>query len=328
MVYRAAVVGCGLIGSEFSDTVTVPGVWSHAAAYVECPGIDLVAICDSDEPRLARCAQRWQVPLQYSDFTAMLNSAQPELVSICTPDATHAALIREALAHGAVRAVLAEKPLAVTLAQADELMALATAHDKVLAVNYSRRFAPGFVRLQSLIANDALGDIRSVSGFYTKGVLHNGSHWFDLARFLVGAVTCVTGINRLGEGGDDPTLDVMLEFAGGSSGYLHACAASSYAIFEMDIVGTLGRARIIDSGFAIELYEVSESAFGAGYRRLALREILEGELGRALPEAVASVVGSLRDGLAPRCSASDGRQAMAIGLAALESARTGLPSDL
>lgn len=328
MVYRAAVVGCGLIGSEFSDTVTVPGVWSHAAAYVECPGIDLVAICDSDESRLARCAQRWKVPLQYSDFTAMLNSAQPEIVSICTPDATHAAFIREALAHGAVRAVLAEKPLAVTLAQADELMALATAHDKVLAVNYSRRFAPGFVRLQSLIANDALGDIRSVSGFYTKGVLHNGSHWFDLARFLVGAVTCVTGINRLGEGGDDPTLDVMLEFAGGSSGYLHACAASSYAIFEMDIVGTLGRARIIDSGFAIELYEVSESAFGAGYRRLALREILEGELGRALPEAVASVVGSLRDGLAPRCSASDGRQAMAIGLAALESARTGLPSDL
>ena len=96
----------------------------------------------------------------------------------------------------------------------------------------------------------------------------------------------------------------------------------------MDIVGTLGRARVTDSGFSIELYEVSDSAFGAGYRRLALREMLEGGLGRALPEAVASIVGSLRDGHPPRCSADDGRQAMAIGLAALESARSGLPADL
>lgn len=328
MGYRAAVTGCGLIGSEFSDTVTAPGVWSHAAAYVGCPGIDFVAVCDHDASRLARCAERWQVPSQYRDFATMLDGAQPEIVSICTPDATHAGLIREALAHGAVRAVLAEKPLAVTLAQADELMALAAEHDKVLMVNYSRRFAPGFVRLQALIAGGALGEIRSVSGFYTKGVLHNGGHWFDLARFLVGAVTRVTGINRLGEVGDDPTLDVMLEFSGGASGCLHACAASDYAIFEMDIVGTLGRARMTDSGFSIELYEVSDSAFGAGYRRLALREILEGGLGRALPEAVASVVGSLRDGIAPRCSAADGRQAMAVGLAALRSARTGLPADL
>jgi predicted dehydrogenase len=328
MAYRAVVVGCGLIGSEFSDTVIVPGVWSHAAAYVGCPGIDLVAVCDHHALRLARCAQRWQVPLQYHDFRAMLDGAQPEIVSICTPDATHAAIIREALAHGAVRAVLAEKPLAITLAQADELMALAITHGKVLVVNYSRRFAPGFVRLQALIADGALGDIRSVSGFYTKGVLHNGSHWFDLARFLVGAVTRVTGINRLGEVGDDPTLDVMLEFAGGASGYLHACAASDYAIFEMDIVGTLGRARMIDSGFSIELYEVSASPFGAGYLRLVLREIFEGGLGRALPEAVASIVGSLRYGRPPRCSADDGRQAMAIGLAALESARSGLPAYL
>lgn len=328
MAYRAAVVGCGLIGSEFSDTVTAPGVWSHAAAYVACPEVDLVAVCDHDASRVACCAERWQVPLQYRDFTAMLDGVQPEIVSICTPDATHSPLLREALAHGAVRAVLAEKPLAITLAQADELMELAVTHGKLMVVNYSRRFAPGFVRLQALIAGGALGDVRSVSGFYTKGVLHNGSHWFDLARFLVGAVSRVTGMNRLGEGGCDPTLDVMLEFSGGASGYLHACAASDYAIFEMDIVGTLGRARMIDSGFSIELYEVSGSPFGAGYRRLALREILEGGLGRALPEAVASIVESLRDGRPPRCSADDGRQAMAVGLAALESARSGLPTAL
>lgn len=323
MVYRAAIVGCGLIGSEFSDTATLPGVWSHAAAYTACPETELVAICDPDNSRLDRCGERWNVAARYSDFAKMLDAERPEIVSICTPDHTHYVLIRIALEHPAVRAVLAEKPLALNLEQADELVKTAAARGVILAVNYSRRYAPGFERLREMIAAGALGAIQAVSGFYTKGTLHNGSHWFDLANFLVGSTHQVIGINRMGEAGEDPTLDVILKFECGAAGCLHGCDASAYSLFEMDILGREGRARIVDSGFSIEIYGIEASPFGAGYRKLVLLEKIDGGLENALLVAVADLVRCLRVGGASRCSGGDALRTLDIGFAALLSAQTG-----
>lgn len=325
MAYRAAIVGCGLIGSEFSDTTSLPGIWSHAAAYAACPDIELVAICDQDEARLKRCGERWNVAARYRDFAQMLGAQRPEIVSICTPDATHYTLIRTALEHPAVRAVFAEKPLSLSLDQADELIDLAASRGVILAVNYSRRYALGFERLRGMIGAGVLGSIQTLSGYYTKGTLHNGSHWFDLANFLLGQAHLVTGIDRLGEVGEDPTLDVILEFECGAAGYLHGCDAAAYALFEMDILGSQGRARIVDSGFIIEVYGLEASPFGAGYRKLTLQEKIDGCLENALLEAMMDMARCLRDGGVPRCSASDARQALAVGLAARQSLQTGQP---
>ncbi len=325
MDYRTAIAGCGLIGSEFSDTASLPGVWSHAAAYAACPDTELVAICDQDEARLDRCGERWNVAARYRDFAQMLDTQRPEIVSICTPDHTHYALIRTALEHPAVRVVFAEKPLALNLEQADELVKFAAARGVILAVNYSRRYAPGFEQLRKMIADGVFGTVRAVSGFYTKGTLHNGSHWFDLANFLIGPTRQVIGINRMGEDGDDPTLDVMLEFESGAAGYLHGCDAAAYAMFEMDIVGSQGRARIVDSGFVIEIYGVVASPFGAGYRKLVLQDKIDGGLENALLAAIVDMVRCLREGGMPRCSGGDALQTLNIGFAALCSAQAGRP---
>jgi len=323
MAYRAAVVGCGLIGSEFSDTTTMPGIWSHAAAYANCPDTQLVSVCDPDKSRLKQCATRWNVVAQFTDLATMLDEQRPEIVSICTPDATHYPLIRLALEHPGVRAVLAEKPIAVNLDQAGKLASLAAKVNKILAVNYSRRFATGFCELKVMLERGDLGSIQAVSGFFTKGTLHNGSHWFDLARFLLGPVRRVTGIDRLREPGDDPTLDVILEFASGAAGYLHGCDAGAYDLFEMDIVASAGRVRIVEEGLKIKLYRVESSPFGAGHKHLADPGEIDPGLSTALSEAIADIVRCLRKQGTPRCSADDARQALAIGLAALRSAREG-----
>lgn len=328
MSYRAAIVGCGLIGSEFSDTASLPGVWSHAQAYTLCDGTDLVAVCDPDAGKLAACGQRWGVAARYSDFSRMLDEARPDIVSICAPDASHHALIREALLHPSVRAVLAEKPLALELAQADELVDLAAARGVVLAVNYTRRYAAGFEQVREWIAAGALGGIQTVSGYFTKGTLHNGSHWFDLAEFLVGPVIGISAMDRLREGGVDPTLDVLLRFESGASGFLHGCDSRAFALFEMDVIGSAGRLRIVDSGFSIELHQVEPSPFGGGYRRLACRETIAGGLPQALLLAVEDVVGCIANGAMPRCSGGDAARALKIGLAAHRSAQTGQPVEL
>ena len=323
MAYRAAVVGCGLIGSEFSDTANMPGTWSHAAAYIGCSDTQLIAVCDPNPTKLERCSTRWSVAARYSNFAAMLDEQLPEIVSICTPDATHYSLIRQALEHPGILAVLAEKPLAVNLEQADELASLAARLGKLLAVNYSRRYAKGFIELKVMIERGDLGEIQTVSGFFTKGTIHNGSHWFDLARFLLGPIRRVLGMDRLREPGNDPTLDVMLEFESGAAGYLHGCDATSYDLFEMDIVASLGRVHIVEEGFEIKLYRIEPSPFGAGHKRLVHRGDVDPGLTNALSEAVADIVHCLGNRGIPRCSVGDARQALAIGLASLRSAQNG-----
>lgn len=323
MAYSAAVAGCGLIGSQFSDTVDIPGVWSHAAAYTVCPDTKLVAVCDPEPTRLARCADRWNVTARHADFKTMLDQAQPEIVSICTPDENHFQLIRAALEHPAVRAVLAEKPLALDFQQAADLVKIAAARDVVLAVNYTRRYATGFEQARKCLRSGALGKVQTVSGFFTKGTLHNGSHWFDLAEYLIGSVQSVSATDRMNEGGNDPTLDVMLRFEDGAAGYLHGCDARSFALFEMDIICSEGRLRVIDSGFFIEIYQVEASPLGAGYRRLAFREKIDGGLSHALLHAVENIAGCIGERCAPVCSGKDAMQALKIGLAAHRSVQTG-----
>jgi len=323
MSYHAAIVGCGLIGSEFSNTVTLPGVWSHAAAYAACPDTKLVAVCDQDRAKLNSCVAQWKTASPHNDLTQMLDACQPQIVSICTPDTSHFELVQIALKHSAVMAVLVEKPLAMNLGEANDLIELSGAYKKVLAVNYSRRYAPGFQRLNKIIESGDLGEIQLVSGLYTKGTLHNGTHWFDLALFLFGPVSSVTAVDRLSEAEEDPTLDVVLKFGSGISAYLHACDTSAYSIFEMDIIGSRGRVRIVDSGFTIEYHQVTKSGFGAGYKKLLLHEEINGDLGEALPVAVANLVQCLREGSSPLCSARDARQALEVGFSAMQAAQTG-----
>ncbi len=315
MKYRAAIVGCGLIGSEFSDAMSLPGVWSHAGAYAAHPDVDLVAVCDQDERKLTRCGKRWGVAAAYTDFVSMLAEVRPEIVSICTPDAAHYQQIRVALEAPGVRAVLAEKPLAQERQEAEELIDLAASRGVILAVNYTRRYAPGFRRLKETLDDGELGKVQAISGFYTKGVLHNGVHWFDLARWLIGPIKKASGIDVLREAGNDPTLDASLEFATDLRGYLHGLSASNYAIFEMDIACTQGRVRIVDSGFRIEIQRVENSPFGKGYYHLGNAEILAGGMEDALYNAVDDLTQCLARGAAPCCSGEDALAALKVGLA-------------
>lgn len=325
MVYRAAVIGCGKIGSEFDAELGrgCAGIQTHAAAYTACKQTHLVAVCDADPSKLERCAEHWRVKGRYRSALQLLEEERPEIVSVCTPDVTHHELICAVLQTEGIRAVLAEKPLALTLGDAQELVALAERRGVVLAVNFSRRYSPSHVSLGDFLRAGGIGPIRLLTGLYTKGTIHNGTHWFDLARFLVGEVVRVAGHDRLHEIGDDPTLDARLEFQSGAIAELHACAAGDFTVFEMDLIGRDGRVRVVESGHVMEFFEVSEGIPFVGYRSLVQKKHLEDRLDQLLLHAVEDVVGCLEQARSPRCSGSDGIAALRIALAVGAAARSG-----
>lgn len=326
MTYRAALIGCGKIGSEFDDNPRVKGVYSHAGAYTACAETELIAVCDKDPEKLSRCAEKWNVDAAFCDAHQMLAETRPDIVSICSPDPTHYELIRFALNIPGMQAVFAEKPLAVELDQANELVEEAAQRRVLLAVNYSRRYSNSYVELRKLLNAGEMGAILAVSGYYTKGIIHNGSHWIDLARFLLGDVVAFQGINSTGEASPDPTLDGLIEFARGTKGYLHGCDFDDQvSFFEMEIVGTRGRVNITDSGRTIIFYELADNPHHAGYKTFSkIREIDHG-LSDAMLNAVNDLVRSLDTRSEPRCNGRDAIEALKIACALRDSARSGSP---
>jgi predicted dehydrogenase len=320
---RAAVIGCGKIGSEFADDPRVRGVYTHAGAYSAVKRVQLAGVCDVDSARAERCARRWSVPRAFTDAHRLLAEVSPEIVSVCTPDATHADVLRAVLAAPSVRGVLAEKPLAASAAEAAELVALAEDRGIVLAVNYVRRYAAGHRNVKDALASRAVGDVLSVTGIYSGGLVHNGSHWLDLARWLIGEVVAVQAHGS--DAAPDGNPDVTLELAGGVTAFLRGCRDSEFSAFEADILGTKGRIRLVDSGHRIERYGVGDSPYYSGYRVLAAGGIEAGGIEDAMTGAVDDLLTCVATGRTPQCSGRDGVAALAVAEAAFRSFKTGRP---
>ena len=322
------MVGCGRIGSEIADDPLGKGIESHAGAYTESPLTTLVAVCDRDPDRARRCGTRWGVAARYQDCSEMLAEQQPDLVSVCTPDETHFDVLRTVLSAPSVRGVLAEKPLALSLAEAEEVARLASERGVRLAVNYVRRYAGSHRRLKEFVTAGGIGEVQAVGGYYTKGTIHNGTHWFDLARFLVGDVARVWGRDALREDGNDPTFDAFLEFETGAAGHLQACRTGAYTIFEMDLVGTKGRVQLLDSGHVFRTFELADSPRYSGHRALVPVEGLSGGFEDALLNAVEDLARAVEAGIEPLCSAADGIAALNIALGVRASTVSGALIDL
>ncbi len=323
---RAALIGCGNIASRLSSDAGAVGIYTHAEAYQQCADTELVALCDLDDAALQECGERWQVAARYRDVRQLLDEVRPEIVSICTPDATHHELALLALGAPGVRGVLIEKPLALDVAEARELVALAAQKKVTVAVNYSRRYAASHQALREDVRTGRLGRIQSVGGIYTKGVLHNGTHWFDLLRFVVGEIVSVRGFQREGKATYDPTLDAVLELESGASAHLQGCDAACFSIFEMDIIGSEGRARIVDSGHTIERFETAEDPRYAGYRALRRVDADYPGMRDTTLHAVRDLAACVAGGGTPRCSIDDALRALEIAIAVKESAQIGMPA--
>jgi predicted dehydrogenase len=328
MAWRAAVIGCGLIGSQFSERALGLGVYSHAEAYHVCPDFTLAAVCDPDPDRLASCARRWGVAGAYARAGDLLAGERPAVVSICAPDPAHFELALLALDSPGLKALFMEKPLALDLDQARRIVELAEERGVVLAVNYLRRYSPAFQEARRRIRAGELGRLQAVGGYYTKGIRHNGSHWLDLVRWLVGEVASVQAWNGLGEAGDDPTLDLRLRFQDGPAGWLLGCRAEAYSVFELDILGEAGRLRLVDAQQVFESQRVGESAFYQGYRTLQPPELIEARLRDLLLRAVEDLAACLREpGRQPLCTGRDALAALAIAEAAADSALRGAEAN-
>ena len=106
-IINFAIIGCGVIAP------------SHAEGIVNTPSAKLVAVADVIEERAREFAQKYNCDW-YVDYKEMLDRPDIDVVNICTPSGLHSEMAIEAMKRG--KHVLTEKPMAVTLEQAEAMI--------------------------------------------------------------------------------------------------------------------------------------------------------------------------------------------------------------
>jgi len=323
MTYRAGIVGCGRIGCAFDDDLRRGYVSTHAGAYVRTPGVELVALADIDQEKLCLYGDKFEVLGRYTDYVEMLEREQLDIISVCTWNNTHLDTVRAAVERG-VKAVFCEKPIADSLAAADEMIRLCGEQGVLLMIDHQRRFDPFHQQIAEFVQRGNLGWIQQATCYYTAGVANTGTHLFDLLRFYLGEVAWVQGRYSLNESPNpkDPNIDAWLGFADGLVAAIQACDVKAYLIFEVSLLGTKGRLRVTSSGFNVEFEEVRDSERFAGYRELfPVSSPIRAEAPHEfMLFGIAHLLECLETGEKPICSGEDGRAALQIICALRESA--------
>ena len=259
---RALIIGAGNIAAGY-DQPDSAEILTHAHGFASVPDFELIGFIDADIEKAKVAAQKWggQVFVNIADAFA---GGPIDVVSVATPDATHAAILQE-LAGFAPRVIFCEKPLATSLTDAEKITALYRSLPTQIQVNYLRRFVPAFQEIRDAIAAGLFGKYLTGSGIYVKGFLHNGSHMVDLLRFWLGDIV-ETG--RLGpislDSEGDPEMSARLQFKDGGCFLVQSLAGNPYWMFEMDLFFEKRRLRVLNSGFLFEEYEPHASELFPG----------------------------------------------------------------
>lgn len=296
----------------------------HARAVLDHPAGELVAATNWREESLARLAEAFGIHRVTTRWEELAQDPEVDAVVIGTPNALHAPQTVACLAAG--KHVLVEKPMARTLAEADQMVAAVRQSGAFLMVAHCWRFRDEVKALRGRIASGELGEIVKTrgygmherwgpSGWFTDpdlagggALLDMGVHAVDTTRFLLGdpqpsRVEAVVG-TRYGDYEVDDDGVLLITWSNGTnsvveSGWWQPHIGGLEA--DVEVYGTKGYARVFDRGALPEGYEHDSQAMYSAQ--------------------MAEFIDAVAEGRQPRPSGEDGRVVMQVVDEAYRSSR-------
>ncbi len=238
---RVVIIGCGRVAGGFNEH-DAKRVLTHVVAY-RTLGASIVGCCDLDGGKAERFADRWSVPHHSTSLDAVLESTQPEVVSICTPTAGRVPVVECVLATSSVRAVLLEKPIAACREETQAISQLAARSARPVLVNYCRAFDPFYRQVRYDCEDGRFGSLRQVVGRYYGTARNNASHLIERVIHIVGKPSHA---QRLAGSADAPVFEVSFAASRVTAMFLPT-PGCEYAPLELDLLFEHGRIRVIDS---------------------------------------------------------------------------------
>lgn len=316
MTVRIGVIGCGAVARRL-----------HLPAF-RAAGAEIVAFSSRSSASAQAAADEWGSGKIFGDWREMLMLQDIDAVDICTPNALHAEMTIAAARAG--KHVLVEKPIATTVDEADEMISAARDSETILMTAHNVRFAAAFVAMRDEVASGSVGDVVGVrAAFGHSGpqdwapaatwffdpaqsgggaLLDLGIHVADLLRaVLTDEVTEVSAMLRPGASAVEEAAQVIMRFASGAIGSMHVSwNAHPAPDHQLTIFGSKGTLHF-DSATPLVL-------------RLVSGELRELAMPGHVNDPCTAFVHSVESNSVPPVSGEDGRAALAIIVAAYESA--------
>jgi predicted dehydrogenase len=192
IIGTGGIAGMGILGMHDREKIGEEKFRaSHAGGYHEVDDIELVAITDVDEEKLERFGEAWDVPPErrYLGHEAMLAEEDLDAVSVCTPSYLHHGHVIDAARSAASPDVIwCEKPIAASVAEAEEMIDVCNEEGTELVVNHSFRFTEKLKTLRDLVQKEGiLGEVRSVNAQFRRELMRNSTHLLDMLVYLLDA---------------------------------------------------------------------------------------------------------------------------------------------
>jgi len=221
---------------------------------------DIVAIASRNKAQAEEVASRLKIPVVYGSYTELLSDPNIDAVYIPLPNHLHVEWAIKCVQAG--KHVLCEKPIALSSAQATQLLQVAQANPTVKVMEaFMYRFHPQWVRAKELVNNGKVGRLRTIDSFFSYhnvdpnnirnkpemgggGMMDIGCYCVSLARFIFNSepvgVKAIVEIDPVL--GTDTLVSGVMEFADGTSSF--TCSTQLMPYQRVNIVGTEGRIEI------------------------------------------------------------------------------------
>ena len=316
---RVVIVGAGGWGQQ------------HARVYASRPDVDLRAVAARHQDRADARAAEWGIRA-YTSVPAMIDAESPDLVSVCLPNETHFDATMQVIEAGVP--LLAEKPLAFDLGEADQMLAAAADRNLFFAVNFNHRYAEPVRRARAAITGGALGDISFAAWRFGgepgpsrdpyANLIETQCHGLDMLEHLCGPIDSAMAQMTTRDGLGHPTVAVSLAFASGAVGTLLGSYETSYAYpgtHFLEVNGTDGRLLIEDTVKRFTLSRTGEETrqvWEAGYFNDDGRDFHH-----TFDRYVDALLTALKAGAPPPVPARAGRRALELARAIIASFESG-----
>jgi virulence factor len=200
------------------------GAFAHVARLPVLAGMDNVEMtaCMARTPEtVERAAQRFGFARGYTELAPLIVESGIEAAFVTTPKTTHHDIVIPLLEKGIH--VFCEKPMAMTIPQAEEMVACAEANGRVLMIGFNRRYAPVYDWAKREFADrppDVCVAFKNRPGSEYRATMENAIHMVDLLRFFCGECTEITAHAKFSDPDYEDSAAAMLKFETGSVGFL------------------------------------------------------------------------------------------------------------
>lgn len=296
-------LGIGLVGSGFMGR-------AHALAFRTVGGVfelplepELELLADIDEASAAAAASRLGFVRSTSDWQALVDDSRVDLVAITAPNTLHKPIALAAIACG--KPVYCEKPLASNVSDAKVMRDAAEAAEVTTLVGFNYLKNPITALAHEVVASGEIGEVIGFRGVHAEDYMADpsvpiswrhepagggvtadlGSHIISMARYLVGEIEAVCaqldtvfdsrpvapGASERGRVEVDDQANVIIRFAGGASGSIHASWLASGRNMQLayEIVGTKGSLAFTQERLnELKIFSPGQARGRAGFKTL------------------------------------------------------------